>query len=957
MPPVIVAVAVGAALSATAIGATVLFGTITLAHVGATIAAYAVSGSMARRAARKADTARRNAYNASLQDRTVVLRSAVQPRNIVLGRDRTSGPLACWFTHGSIGQYHAFAVVLAGHECDAVEQVFFNDEAVTLDASGFVTAPAHFTKAGAPLFRVRAYLGSSSQQAAPELVAAAAAAGVPASWDSTRRGVGVTYLSVEMTADFDTLGQIGVPNVSAVVRGVRAFDPRSGTVGWTQNPALLARWFLVDSIYSPATLANEVNNTELVASAQVCDESIALSASTNGPRYTCNGSLSTDATPIDNLGDILDTMDGDAVWLQGQWQLMAGYWREPTLELDASALSAASITVAPYVPKRELFNQVVGTYTGPASLYQPTSFPMVAPPDYQEQDNGEPLPLDLAMPLVNDPVRCQMLAWQTLTRARQQLRVELGTNLKGYATAPLQNITLHLPELGYIHKPFTVLRRELRGAQLVYHLQETNPDVWDWHYTQAQASVDTPNTALPDWRTVPALVGLAATSGTADLLLAADGTVLSRVRLSWGAVANAYVAGGGRVQIQTRTTGTADWVAQPSALGDDQVAYLTGVVDGQALDIRARAVNALGQAGPWTEISHTVLGKTEPPPPFDVFVVLVQPDGTRQFNFAYTTTPRPADLAGAEIRYLRGSHAAPDWLAMTPLNNAGAPYTASPVEANTVLSGLYTFACRARDTSGNLSTVLLREISLPERRLGNIAAEFDEGHAAGWPGTLTGGYVALGPLGGLLPGQAAEEYSHLEATDSTAWDGLPATWDAWARWNTTPATLVYTSPVRDLGVSLAGALSVELDATGTATLERRTSADNTTWSAWADAAEVFQARYVQLRLSLAPGVGAQGVPALGGLVWRVGADTRSESFNDIDITTLGASYLGVGDVRVPLDGTYSVISFVQATVQSSVAGAWTWHLVDKLPTGPRLQFRLDGVLANPYLVDFFIEGY
>ena len=56
---------------------------------------------------------------------------------------------------------------------------------------------------------------------------------------------------------------------------------------------------------------------------------------------------------------------------------------------------------------------------------------------------------------------------------------------------------------------------------------------------------------------------------------------------------------------------------------------------------------------------YDVVGLRAAPPAFDVFSVLAQPDGTRQINFGYTTTPAPADWLGAEIRYLVGSHTTP----------------------------------------------------------------------------------------------------------------------------------------------------------------------------------------------------------------------------------------------------------------------------------------------------------
>jgi hypothetical protein len=40
----------------------------------------------------------------------------------------------------------------------------------------------------------------------------------------------------------------GLPNVTAIVRGARCFDPRTGATAWTQTPALMMRHVLTHPI-------------------------------------------------------------------------------------------------------------------------------------------------------------------------------------------------------------------------------------------------------------------------------------------------------------------------------------------------------------------------------------------------------------------------------------------------------------------------------------------------------------------------------------------------------------------------------------------------------------------------------------------------------------------------------------------------------------------------------------
>lgn len=344
--------------------------------------------------------------------------------------------------------------------------------------------------------------------------------------------------------------------------------------------------------------------------------------------------------------------------------------------------------------------------------------------------------------------------------------------------------------------------------------------------------------------------------------------------------------------------------------------------------------------GPW----FNVLPDVTPPPPFDVFTIMAQPDGTRQYNFSYATiAAQPVDWMGAQIRYVSGTVATPDWDTMTPLQDKTTYFTNSPVELNAPLSGTYTFACKSSDTSWNDSTYLVRTVTLPDRRLGNVFDEFYE-QPDGWLGTLSGCHVEDGTL---------------EATDTTTWASLPATWDAWTRWNFAPTSPIsYVTPVRDFGTVIAGQVNSTIDADGTLVQELATSADGTTWSAWSSAAAPFSTRYLKLRLTVTA-TGPAPVPVVRQFDYQINAPMRSEYLNDIVISSLTGAYrIGVGDIRIPLSGVYSVLKRTTIVIQDSRAGTWTYARIDQsLSPAPRWQFRLDGVLTDPAFVDFFIEGY
>ena len=166
------------------------------------------------------------------------------------------------------------------------------------------------------------------------------------------------------------------------------------------------------------------------------------------------------------------------------------------------------------------------------------------------------------------------------------------------------------------------------------------------------------------------------------------------------------------------------------------------------------------------------------------------------------------------------------------------------------------------------------------------------------------------------------------------------------------------TPVRDFGTVVSGQINSTVDADGTVVQELATSADGTTWSAWGSAAAPFATRYIKLALTVTA-TGPAPVPVVRQFDYQVNAPIKSEYLNDIVLSSLTGAYrIGVGDVRIPLAGTYAVIKRTSVVIQDSSAGTWTSTRIDQTLTyGPRWQFRLNGTLADPAFVDFFIEGY
>ena len=789
----------------------------------------------------------------------------------------------------------------------------------------------------------------------------------------TNNGSGNTFLYAQVWPALSAYGG-GVADVvstigSAVIWGASwhagvAISPYCRTTAaaavagtrWSENPALLMRHVYSHPSFGKATVTAD-EDARIVAAADACDTStgyVVDGVTTTVALYRA-ATVAPFGTPArELLDDLAQAMAGSWAFAGGELYLKPGVWSASVLSLTEADLAVISrdgateqmhpIELVVHRERTSLFNTVNLQIWDGQQDHKQVALAPVTDSALVARD-GAALVQDVTLSAVAYAPQAQHVAAIMMRDARDPLTVTLPFKLKAYPVELFDTIDLTISRYGWSAKTFQVVGRNWSAdGLLMLTLKESTASIFTLG-ASFLAQGGAANTSLPDPWYTPPLGTLTVTSGTGELVKLGDGTVATRVRVAWPAVSDSAVLQGGTIEVQYRSVSSTGAWSRVEVDGATADVVITDALDGDVLTIRARARTRLA-VGDWgTQIVHTVLGKTEPPPPFDSFLVLVQPDGTRQFNFAYAaSTTRPIDWRGAQIRYLAGSVIGPDWDDMTPLQDEQTFYTASPVELNQPGAGDWTFACRSMDTSGNLSTQLEQMITLNERRLGQTYDEYDE-LAEGWAGVLTGCFV--------------NGMGEIEATDATTWDTAPATWAGWTRWNYAPTSpIYYETPARDMGAAIVGSITSSTDADGTETLELATSSDGTAWSAWGSASGTFSARYIKLRLSIAATV-PEPVPLLRSWSWQVLAPLRTEYINDLVISGLTGSYrIGTGDIRIPLTGSFTALKRTEVTIQDSTAGTWAATRIDQTMTyGPRWQFRLNGVLTDPAFVDFYVEGY
>jgi hypothetical protein len=830
---------------------------------------------------------------------TVAADGALVP--VIYGRQRVGAKI---FACAVSGDYLYLGCLWCVGPVQAIESVTVGDKTVTWGGSTYAKTD---------------YLGSVVQGVDPWLAAV-----ISGYSDTLVVSVGGTQVPMCYSVVKVKANDEGFPTVEAVIQGRKVYDPRTGTAAYSRNPALCLADWITNPVYGQGLT---VNWDSVDATADVCDETVG-----GGGRRTLDLVIDSEL-PVAQWTDILRAYaacfvshDGSAI----------------RLIPDAPvAASSRSLTMGDIVAG-SLQLRRLGARQRP-SVYQVTY-----------TDNS-------AVP------------WRTATVQAKLAGVDLGTVVRSVESATLPGITsaamayreaverLNIANTTDLEASW--LTFDEGAADLVGDVVDLTHDlgltaqqfrvidvVLDspgrWLVSARQYSAGTYSdatsapsggsyTALPDPGTIPALSGLTATSGTAWLFRQTDGTIISRIYVTWTAPTYVYAV---RIEVQFKRTTDTAWAT--AAIFDTTSAICAPVQDGVTYDIRARLVNSLGQAGTWASLTHVVVGKTELPPDVDTFMASIYADGTRQFTFSMASPP--VDLAGYQIRYVAASSGT--WASMTDLHTG--LLMASPYETNALAGGQYTFAIKARDATGNWSAnATYVTVTLPDGPMGATLAQVDA-YTEGWTGTKTNAWVA--------------EDGVLYATDSKTWAALGTdgiTWATWTAWARDANDLTYVEQI-DLGAVITFTPVVTVTApVGTLTVEHRTSDDGSTWSSWAAYSSAVQtARYYEARASLT-GTAGQQLRLLNFSVLLTG-DPVEEVIEDLATASLSGSYrIGTGDIRLPLTEDFSACTSVFITLQNVGAG-WSWELIDKVVTyGPRIKIYNASKVAADATIDALIRGY
>jgi hypothetical protein len=518
-------------------------------------------------------------------------------------------------------------------------------------------------------------------------------------WTSNHRLRGVAYVRTLKLVDHPLFLAGDSGDVGAVVRGPKGvWDPRtSTTLSYTSNPALLAAWYRTLPVADGGmgVPSGWIDWSTVSAAANVCDELISVrkldgSGYENVKRYECHTRLSLDRTPADNLDIILSSMAGVFPFTGGYYKCFAGAFRSAVMTLtDDDVAVDDPITYTPEVAESSTPpNMATANFVDAARNWVKQPARPVVNSTYVTADGSEE-PFEMELEATTDERQANYLMGVRLEQSRPSGRLTLTATGKAANLALMDTIQVNLQGYSSIAgKTFEVRRRTNQwSGRYPLELREVRSGTYalDADRFTAAAPVTPPdNSALFDVDPVP-VTGLAE-----DLLYQADGTVISRAKMTWMLHPQANVS---TIRLRWRRAG-GDWIYGSPVAGDSLWAYTGPLGKNSVTLVEAQAVNNVGATSPWSGYSTTptvpVVGKVAAPSNVASLAAAVDVDKVR-ISYAPCAD---SDYEATELRY--GSTWSAGTLIWRGAGSAPPPWIPPS-------TGSYTVRAKHFDRSGNAS--------------------------------------------------------------------------------------------------------------------------------------------------------------------------------------------------------------------------------------------------------------
>jgi len=594
------AAAVGAAIMGN-VGTASLFGSTFLGGALAFITPQYIVGflvtSLVTSWAMKALAPKSSLRSSSSSGLLVNAREPAASQDFVYGEVRKGGVITFYESSGDDNTYLHQIIALAGHEVHSVDDIYINDQVATFSGNFVTTAGSGDSEVDwDSKIRIKKYDGSQTT-ADSDLVSETSAT-------STFVGNGIAYLYVRYEYDQDVFAN-GLPLITAKIRGKKVYDPRTASTAYSNNAALCIRDFLTSSY---GLSDNSIDDVDLAAAANECDENVALDGGGTEKRYTANGVIKASTPTGSVLEDLVTSCAGTLFWGGGKWKLKAGAYTSPVKTLTLDDLRGP-INLSTRVSMRDNFNIVRGTFNDAAQDYITADYPEIKSTAFINQDDGEEVALDLELPFTTSAASAQRLAKLTLFRGREQMTLSADFGLEAMEIEVGDIIAFTNARYGFSAKEFEVVGWKLSASEdagdlrINLTLRETSQAAFDWN--AEETAIISNDSNLPNISAGTAITSLTLSGGGSEVQ--GDGTVINSLLASWTAADSSFVS---YYEVELRQTSSANTTTYTTS---ETSILLNPIVDNVSYTVRVRSVSITGFRGAYTSATASNGGDVTAP--------------------------------------------------------------------------------------------------------------------------------------------------------------------------------------------------------------------------------------------------------------------------------------------------------------------------------------------------------
>jgi hypothetical protein len=335
------------------------------------------------------------------------------PLPIIYGEFRVGGSFIYMFSDGASHKNLHVIMTIGVGEIDSVTK-FYLDEKEETEFVGY------FTK--------EVFLGTATQAMAANLNAASP------EWTDPLRYTAYAY--IVLTFASEKFGAL--PNINALVKGRKVYDPRTGITAWSDNPALCVYDFMTDRRNGIGIDTTFWDEDSVKDCANWCD--------TRG--YKFNGVIYQSEIALDIVQRMLASFRGAIIWGEGKFKLTYFDYDAPCLSLTEDDIKIDSFRVD--IPGiSELPNCLRVKYSDKVNNYIPGDFLLT---DSEAIDiDGEMREHEMPLLGVDNYTQAYQMAVYMLERQRLNYVYSFIAGPKALVLEPLDMITVTHSLVGWVN--------------------------------------------------------------------------------------------------------------------------------------------------------------------------------------------------------------------------------------------------------------------------------------------------------------------------------------------------------------------------------------------------------------------------------------------------------------------------------------------------------------------------